>query len=170
MRKSHVSCTWLSGLCLTLLLLAVPVNSFAQIVNNPSTIEYLASPTHAAVTTEVTVSTSGTVMPIGSPLLTSYQVNIVPASGGFPVKTTDIGKPAPVSGKITFTGLASVYAGLPVCPFVGAALTACYTATVQARGPGGLSSATPSSDPFSLGTPLSPTAAPDVPAGKPVIR
>lgn len=132
--------------------LALDAVTSAQTINNPSTIEFLPSPDHNTPT-----GNAGE--------LTSYVVTVIgPAS-----KTVDIGKPAVVAGKITYTGFATAYAGLPACPTVAGALTACYTATVAARGPGGTSAATPSSTSFSSGVPPPPAAPAPVP-GAPIVR
>lgn len=124
-----------------------------QTVNNPTTAQFNPSPDHNTIFG-------------GNMVVDEYLVTI----SGPATKTVSIGKPVPDSGGvITFTGLGAIYAGMPGCPVVGGTLTACYTASVAAKGPGGTSAFTPASNPFSLGTQPSP-APPRAPTGSVVVR
>ncbi len=132
-----------TALCaIVALLFAVPVTAQVPVVN-PNTIEFNASVDHDALSN-------------GTAVLTKYTVSILAAAQptGTVWKVIDLGKPTPVSGKITFTGLAASLADMN---------PGSYVAVVKAEGPGGVS-ASVASDPFQVAI-----RAPGVP-GKPVLK
>lgn len=105
-------------------LLCLPANALAQTpVVNPSTVTFAASLDHVVM------------MPDGSPLIASYEVQIF--DGTTLAKSTDVGKPTPVSGDISV-------------PLDRSGLTTgrTYTAHVAAKGPLGSARSATSSGPF----------------------
>jgi PKD repeat protein len=99
------------------------------ILTNPSTAVFTASADHNTVAAD------------GQPLVTSYRIDLLPASGSLAVASKDIGKPTPdAANDITYAELASVYAVVP---------NGDYVAKVAAVGPGGSTIST-ASDVFSV--------------------
>lgn len=122
-------------LVILLCLAAVPALAQVPPVVNPGGVSFTASPDHDAVAN-------------GIPVVARYTLDIATvAAPTVAVKTVDMGKPTPVSGTVTFSGLATVTAALPVGDYVG---------VVKAEGPGGVSAGAVS-DPFSL-KPRAPAA------------
>lgn len=127
-------------LACVLSLLALPAFAQTPPIVNPSGVEFAASTDHDTVAN-------------GVALVAKYTLAIsTVAAPAVIVKTVDLGKPAPVAGKVTFTGLAPVIAALTAGD---------YVAVVSAEGPGGVTASVPS-DPFSV-RPKAPAA-----PGKPV--
>ena len=116
-----------------------------QAVTNPGVIEFDASTDHDTI--EQTV-----------PILTSYIVEIYTPTGGSALTSVDIGKPTPVAGVITYTGLRAVYASLP---------PGTYVARVAASGPFGINRSDPSL-PFDAA--VTGGRAPAAPGRAPIIR
>lgn len=107
----------------------------------PNIVEFDPSSDHAVIANTV-------------PLVTRYFLEVYKPDLTIGA-TKDLGKPAPVAGKITYVGLIAVMASLP---------PGNYTAKVFAEGPGGRNG-TPASDPFPVVVP-----SPAAPGVKPVIR
>ncbi len=120
--------------------IAVGALEFQVAVSNPTVVEFAPSPDDAVIDHGVAV-------------VASYAVEVYNA--GTLAKTTNIGKPTPVAGKITYLNLATDLAALPI----GSA----YTVKVAAVGPGGTGRST-DSDPFGV-TVRAPAA-----TAKPVVR
>jgi hypothetical protein len=130
-------------LCLSVWSLSAPSIGFAQNLTNPSAVDFDASPSHSTVTSSTP--------PVA--LVSSYLIEIYASTGAL-VKATDVGKPAPVSGKIT-VDLGPIKQTLP--------LGTGYTIKAVAKGPGG-EGRSAASAPFDLTVPA--PAAPGVPIPK----
>lgn len=131
--------------CLVLaacLLAVVPPAGAQTVVLNPQTVEFDPSADHNAFVLGTT-----------TPMVTKYEMRIFLGAATQPVTTQDLGKPAPVNGKISITNRTW---------FLGLANNAAYTAKVAAVGPSG-EGVSAASDPFgNLGPPGAP--------GKPVTK
>ena len=135
--------SWRLILCGLAVSLLWPCVGFAQNVSNPTAVDFDASADHAAMS-QSTPSV---------PLLSSYAIEIY-ASTGTLVKSTDVGKPAPVSGKILID-LMPIRQTVP--------LGTGYTIKAVAKGPGGATSSA-ASVPFDWTIPA--PRAPGVPVPK----
>lgn len=117
------------------------VTAQAQVVVNPTTIEWDPSPDHAGLGLD------------GQPLVASYRVDIyLESNQAAPALTFDAGKPAPVSGKITIINPA--WFAVPIA-------NVRYVAKVAAVGPTGIGQSVPS-NPFGMTGPPAPPGAPTV--------
>lgn len=109
----------------------VTVTPMFQTIQNPTTIEFTASPDHAALDK-------------GAPVVSRYDVEIyTQANQTTAVSTINVGKPTPGTGNlISFNQLRTTLGPLPV---------GTYVAKVAAVGPGGTGRST-SSNPFQEAT------------------
>lgn len=124
---------------LACLLALVPLTASAQVIVNPTSIEFTASADHAA--------TFG-----GSALVTKYELVVVRQSAPtVPVVVTDLGKPTPAANVITVP----VPGGLPN--------NTVLQVSVRTTGPGGVTAGV-LSDPFGV---VGPPAAAGKPTPKP---
>lgn len=112
----------------------VAVAASAQTVINPTRVEFTPSADHSVVFE-------------GQPIVTGYQLQFFASGATDPTTTVDLGKPAPVDGKIS----------LPV-DFAAVPIGQVYTAKVAAYGPGGAAASEPSNPFGRLGPPAAPTA------------
>lgn len=124
-------------------LVVLATSATAQVVINPTTVQFAASADHASL------------LPDGSPMVTKYEIRHFLSGATSPVQTGDLGKPSPVSGIVT-ASIVGTLSSLPFSP------TQQYVAKVAAIGPTGegLSAA---SNPFVVvgkpGAPGTPTVA-----------
>ena len=132
-----------SALCILVWSLVAPSASFAQNLTNPSAVDFDASPDHARVTSSTPAV----------PFVSNYLIEIYTSTGTL-LRATDIGKPAPVTGKIT-VDLTPIKQSIP--------LGTGYTIKAVAKGAGG-EGRSAASAPFDL-TVTAP-AAPGVPIPK----
>lgn len=111
---------------------------------NPTTVVFGRSPDHDVV--------EG-----GTEKVTGYTIDVL-NGGGTSVASRDIGKPTPVNGEITYTGLRTITTGLA---------NGNYVVVVTAFGPGGRSDGTAPSATFSV---AATTSRPAAPVGPAIIR
>jgi hypothetical protein len=115
-----------------LVLTLVAGTAWAQPVRNPTRLEFVASPDHAAT------------FPDGSAVVERYEFEIYLLGASSPMTTVNLGKPTPdASGKVTATP--SELLGLPV--------NQTFEARVAAIGPGGAGRSAPSNPFYRAGPP-----------------
>jgi len=93
----------------------------AQTTMNPTRAEFNPSPDHNSM------------LPNGTPVVTSYRLDLFLSGASQPFQTTSLGKPAPDADGVVRVNLTSVFAGWPVAGTI-------YTASIAAIGPGGTAS------------------------------
>lgn len=111
----------------TLMLVAFPMIANAQLVVNPLTATFTASPDHNVVENTV-------------PLVSSYELRIFQSGGTTPVKVTNLNKPTPDASNVISVSVVTVMATLAPGD---------YFAQVAAKGPGGEGVST-NSNPFQI--------------------
>ena len=130
---------FLTTVMIVLVTLAVPAPAAAQTVIDATTAEFQASADHSATSSD------------GTPLVTSYLLQIFPTGSTTPAYSIDIGKPNPDgAGLIRFVFLSRL-----TTPLVPGTI---YEARVSAVGPGG-TSASPVSNAFTTSAPCAPRLA-----------
>jgi hypothetical protein len=122
----------------------VPSVGLAQPTLNPTRAEFSPSPDH------------NNTMPDGTPIVSSYRLDLFLQGASAPFQSNSLGKPTPdpVTGTIT-VDLTSMFAGWPVAGTI-------YVADVAAVGPGG-SAPSALSNTFSFGTACSFSVSPTNP-------
>lgn len=122
---------------IVLSLVFLPIAASSQTVIDAKTVEFMASPDHAAVSVVT-----------NSPIVAKYQLNCA-GTGGTPL-TKDLGKPTP-----TATGFIGP---ITVAEFLTITVDVLYSCTVTASGPGGVGVSAPSNFFGRSGPPRAPVA------------
>jgi all-beta uncharacterized protein len=136
------------AIILTVVCLA-PAPSIAQLVIDPTRAEFSPSPDHY-------VTASG-----GTPIVSSYQLEVYPAGASAPLRTIDLGKPDVDPDGVIRVDLIPLM--IPVPP---SGIT--YSASVAAVGPGGVTRSGPSNAfAWSASLPLPPEPPPPPPPPPP---
>lgn len=111
----------------TLMLAALPMVANAQVVINPTTATFTASPDHNITENAV-------------PLVTNYELRIFQTNGTTPVRVVNLNKPTPDTSNVITVSVISTVLALPVGEYFG---------QVAAKGPGGEGVST-NSNPFQV--------------------
>lgn len=108
--------TWMG---LALFLLLMPAIAGAQLVINPTRVEFMVSADH------------GVVLPDNSPAVTRYEIRFFASGASAPQQVSDLGKPTPDGTGKAAVDITQTIVAFPISP------TTQYTAKVAAIGPAG---------------------------------
>jgi len=139
MLRRRSTCVWLVPVSAFIVFALSSSIAFAQPTLNPTQAQFTPSADH------------NNTMPDGTPIVSSYRLDLFLQGASAPFQSNPLGKPTPVNGTIT-VDLTSIFAGWPVPGTI-------YVADVAAVGPGG-SAPSALSNTFQFGTACSFTVSP----------